>query len=69
MVNKHGGQCGVYGWGGWFVGSEMEDLQKEVVLDCFFFFSKSYTLSGAMTASISIFQLFTHKILSTFKGS
>jgi hypothetical protein len=50
-------------------GGGMEDLQKEMMLDCFFFFSKSYTSSGAMTASISIFQLFTHKFLSTFQGS
>jgi len=50
-------------------GEEMEDLQKEVMLDCFFFFSKSYTSSGAVPAPISIFQLFTHNILSTFQGS
>jgi hypothetical protein len=33
-------------------GGRWEDLQKEVMLDCFFFFSKLYTSSGAMTASI-----------------
>jgi hypothetical protein len=54
-------------WGGG--GGEMEDLLKDVMLDFFFFFSKSCTSSGTMTASILIFQLFMHKMLSTFQGS